>query len=246
MQDGRDMLDWLCAHPATARFVATKICRRVMADAPPQEVLDAAAATFLANVDAADQIAQTLRTILEHPLFLQTWGDKVKRPFEIGASMLRGASFDLPFVLGNDNAANLSGWFLWEYYQTGQPLFGWHPPNGYPDSKFAWNTTSPRVMTWRLANMLVSIWSEEADDYYFDLVSRTPASSRTAEEIVDFWSVEILGRLLPVAERGPLVSFMAQDTPIDQNLPLGSDWEVDERLRALVALILMCPTFLWK
>ena len=160
--------------------------------------------------------------------------------------MLRGASFDLPFVLGNDNAANLTGWFLWEYYQTGQPLFGWHPPNGYPDSKFAWNTTSPRVMTWRIANMLVSIWDEQADDYYFDLLSRTPASSRTAEEIVDFWSVEILGRGLPAAERGPLVSFMAQDTPADEDLPLGSDWQVDERLRALVALILMCPTFLWK
>ncbi len=245
-QDARDMLDWLCAHPATARFVAGKICRRVMADFPPLEVLDAAAATFLANVDAPDQIAQTLRTILEHPLFLQTWADKVKRPFEIAASMLRGASFDLPFVLGNDNAANLTGWFLWEYYQTGQPLFGWHPPNGYPDSKFAWNTTSPRVMTWRIANMLVSIWDEQADDYYFDLLSRTPASSRTAEEIVDFWSVEILGRGLPAAERGPLVSFMAQDTPADEDLPLGSDWQVDERLRALVALILMCPTFLWK
>ena len=135
----------------------------------------------------------------------------------------------------------LTGWFTWVYYQTGQPLFGWHPPNGYPDSKFAWNTTSPRVMTWRIANMLVTIWDEDADDYYFDLVGRTPAGVLSAQAIVDFWSVEILGRALPAAEEGPLVSFMAQGADPDADLPLGSNWETDERLRSLVALLLMWP-----
>lgn len=245
-QDGQAMLDWVCAHPATARFVATKICRRVMADNPPQAVIDAAAATFLAQVDAPDQIAQVLRTILEHPSFLQTWGDKVKRPFEIAVSMFRGATFDLPFSLGDE----FSGWFLWEYYQTGQPLFSWHPPNGYPDSKFAWNTTSPRVMTWRLANLLVTMWSEDAESgFIFDLAGRTPTGVRSANQIVDHWSLEILGRPLPPGERGPLVSFMAQDAHPDTPLEIGNydaHWETHERLHALVALILMCPSFLWK
>lgn len=241
--DGQDMLDWICAHPATARFVSTKICRRVMADHPPQAVLDAATATFLSHVDAPDQIAQVLRTILEHPTFLQTWGDKVKRPFELAVSMFRGAELDLPFTLDE----GFTGWFLWEYYQTGQPLFSWHPPNGYPDSKHAWNSTSPRVMGWRLANLLVSMWDDDADGHLFDLVGRVPAGSRSASALVDFWSDTILGRPLPGGERSPLVAFMAQGADPDADLPLGQgDWETDERLRALVALILMCPSFLWK
>ncbi|MEM8932952.1 MAG: DUF1800 domain-containing protein, partial [Acidobacteriota bacterium] len=162
-QDGHDLIDWLCRHPATARFVTAKLCRRLIGDNPPRAVLDAAAATFSAQVDAADQIAQTVRTIFLHPSFLTTWGDKVKRPFEIAVSMFRSLDIDLPFTLAEDD--DMTGWFYWEYYQTGQPLFGWNPPNGYPDFKEAWNTTAPRVMCWRLANMILSIWDED-DDFY--------------------------------------------------------------------------------
>lgn len=243
MQDGRDMLDWICAHPATAHFVALKMCRRVMADFPPEEVVDAAAATFLAHVGSTDQIAQVLRTILLHPLYLQTWGDKVKRPFEAVVSMFRGAGMDLAFNLGDE----FTNWFLWEFIATGQPLFSWHPPNGYPDTKFAWNTTSPRVMTWRMANMLVGLWDEANDDYLFDFSARTPAGVRTAREIVDHWAQEILGRSPSESEQASLLAFMAQGASPDVDLPeLGTDWETDERLRTLIALIMMCPSFLVK
>lgn len=241
LQDGLDLLDRVCRHPGTARHIAGKLCRRLLGDAPPQAVIDAAAATFLAHVDSADQIAQTVRTILEHPSFLTTWGDKVKRPFEIAVSMFRGAGIDLEWTIDD----GITGWFLWEFLQTGQPLFGWSPPDGYPDNKLSWNTTSPRVMCWRLANMLLGIWNETTEYYYFDLRAMTPATHRSANELVSWWSQRILGRALPNAEEQILVAFMAQDQGADTDLDL-TDWDTADRLRALVALILMSPTFLWK
>ncbi|MEM6793454.1 MAG: DUF1800 domain-containing protein [Acidobacteriota bacterium] len=244
MQDGRDLFDHLTNHPATARFISLKIARRLMADSPPDAVVAAAAETFRVHVASPDQIARVVRTILEHPAFLETWGDKAKRPFETVVSMYRGLRLDLPFTVA-DWRDGLTGWFLWEYFQTSQPLFGWHPPNGYPDVKFAWIATSPRVMTWRIANMLLGIWNEATEFWYFDLFERTPPSVRSPEAIVDHWSGEVLGRALPAGERQPLVSFMAQGAdptePLDWNR-----WVAGERLRAAVAMILMSPTFLFK
>jgi uncharacterized protein (DUF1800 family) len=242
MQDGFDFFDRLAQHPATGRHIALKLCRRLLGDFPPQNVVDAAAAVFTAQWQAPDQIAQTVRTILLAPEFLTTWGDKVKRPLEIAMGAFRGVGADIPFQL----ADGISDWFTWVYYQTGQPLFGWHPPNGYPDIKAAWNTTSPRVMCWRLANFFVQIHDEDTDQYHFDLLGITPPGVRSPQALVDFWSQRILGRPLPAAEEQSLVDFMAQGANPLTDLDLDNDWEIQERLRALVALVLMSPSFLWR
>ncbi len=242
MQDGHDLLDRLCQHPATARHIATKISRRLLGDFPPQSVIDNAAAVFRAQHAAPDQIARVVRAIVLSPEFLTTWGDKVKRPFEATVSSFRGAQGDLPFTL-DDGPSN---WFYWEYYQAGQPLFGWHPPNGYPDIKAAWNSSSPRVKNWRMANFFVQIYDEENERHFFDLLGQTPAGIRSARELVDFWTVRILGRPVPAGEQQRLVEFMAQSASPDDDLPLDDDWDTQERLRAMVALVLMSPSFLWR
>ena len=46
-RDGDDVLDILASHPATARFIATKLSRRFVSDTPPQSLVDRAAATFV-------------------------------------------------------------------------------------------------------------------------------------------------------------------------------------------------------
>ncbi len=242
MADGRDLLDRLCRHPATGHHLATKLCRRLLGDSPPPAVVDAAAAVFTDHWQDGDQIARVVRTILLAPEFLATWGDKVKRPFQIAVSSFRGAGGDLPFRLGD----GVTEWFYWEYYQTGQPLFSWHPPNGYPDFKAAWNTTAPRVMCWRLANFFVQVWDEDDEVPYFDLLAQTPAEVLSASALVEFWSRRILGRALPAGDEQTLVVFMAQGAGPFDDLPLRTDWETQERLRAMVALILMSPSFLWR
>lgn len=241
MKDGLDFFDALASHSATGKFIAKKLAKRLLGDFPPQSVIDNAAAIFTAHWQSPDQITRVIKSIVLSPEFLTTWGDKVKRPFEMAVSGFRGAGFDLPFRI-NDNATN---WFRWSYYQTGQPLFGWHPPNGYPDIKFAWNTTSPRVICWRLANTMVQI-DDEANQTYLNAYALTPAGVRSAQALVSFWTERILGRPAAASDEAVLVEFMAQGHNPNFNLPLDTDDDTKDRLRALVALIFMTPSFLFK
>jgi uncharacterized protein (DUF1800 family) len=241
LQDGYDLLDLVAQHPATGRFVAGKLARRLLGDSPPESVVEAAAAVFTAEHAAPDQLAQVVRTIVLAPEFLATWGDKVKRPFDIAMSALRGAGGDLPFEYQEDSTQ----WFLWQLYTTGHFPFGWHPPDGYPDVKSAWNTTSPRVMSWRLANFLATA-RDAADVPFADILGQTPPDVRSAYGLVAFWGERVLGRPLPPDEHDQLVLYMAQGHNPHFDLPLDSDESTRERLRALVALILMSPSFLWR
>src|SRR5512140_2953065 len=43
IDDGERVLDLLARHPATARFIATKLVRRFVADDPPRTLVDRAA-----------------------------------------------------------------------------------------------------------------------------------------------------------------------------------------------------------
>ncbi len=241
MKDGRDLLDILAQHPSTGRHVATKMVRRLIGDSPPASVVAAAAAVFTAQHAAPDQIAQVVRTIVLSPEFLTTWADKVKRPFEIVTSAFRGVGADIPFEVGEP----ATDWFDYVYEATGQPLFEWHPPNGFPDVKPAWNSTSPRVMSWRLANSLLA-FDDAAGNYFLDAVALTPPGVRSARAIVDFWVQRMLSRPTTAQEEAELISFMAQGHNPDFDLPVDADEDTADRIRSLVSLIIQSPSFLWR
>ena len=240
LEDGRDVLDALASHPGTGRHIARKLCQRFIADDPPQSVVDAAAAKFTATWWAPDQIKQVLEVILLSDEFASTWGEKIKRPFEIAASALRaGNSVWTPGVNSGDT------WdFMWRYRGTGQNPFGWPAPNGYPDTRDAWESMTPRVMSWRLCGWLIE-FRNDAGVYHLDVVAQTPSGTRSANELVDFWTNRLLGRGMEPADRDELVEFMAQGVNPDLALNFGDD-DTLERLRSLVGLIFMSPDFLWR
>jgi len=239
MKDGLDLLDALASHPATARFIATKLCRRLIGDFPPPGVVDAAAAIFAANVSHPQQIKLVVEAILTAPEFLSTWGEKSKRPFEIAVSALRALNGDFNFQLEDGDTGTL----MWRYSNTGHELFGWHPPNGYPDIRFAWQSTTPRVMTWRMTNWFADE-QDDLDNYRLDAVGQTPAGVRSANDLVDFWVDRIFGRPLEIADRAELVAFMAQGFLPSLDLPLDTDEDTRTRLQSLVGLMFMAPDFL--
>jgi uncharacterized protein (DUF1800 family) len=241
LADGRDVLDALAEHPGTARHIARKLCQRLISDDPPQNVVDQAALVFETAKNDPDQLSQVVRTILLSDEFRNTWGQKIKRPFEVVVSAMRAAGANFSFRLDDHESDDL----LWMYDQTGQPLFSWRAPNGYSDIKEDWQSAMPRVQLWRLCNWLVDV-ENDSDIYLMDVVAKTPGSVRTANEIADYWINRILLRPMPAADRARVVEFMAQGFNPDFDLPVDSDRDTRERLRSMVALILMSPSFLWR
>ena len=239
LKDGRDVLDFLARHPGTATHIATKLCRRFIGENPAAEVIEAAAVTFRAEVDSPDQIARVVRTILLSEAFRTTWGQKAKRPFEILVSSLRALAGKFDFMIGNSGAEAL----LYRYQHSGHRLFAWAFPNGYPETRVAWVSHTPRVNCWRLINWLV-VARDMNDQLRLDALAQTPPEVRSATRLVDYWIDRILGRPMLEEDRQEILEFMAQGINPDFDLPLETDQILQERLQAMVALLMMCPDFL--
>jgi len=241
LYDGNVVLNQVAYHPGTARHISTKLAKRLIGDNPDPSVIDAATTVFQTEFMAPDQLAQVVRTIILHPSFLTTWGDKIKRPLELVASSMRAADAQFSFALDDDDTGSL----LWRFDQSGQPLFGWRAPNGFPDHKEDWKSATPRVMGWRLVNWLIDV-RDDSDDFLLDVIAQTPAGVRTARQLADFWINRVYGMAIPNQEKQEIMNFMAQGHNPDFDLPLDTDEDTQDRLRSMVGLIFMSPSFLWR
>ncbi len=238
MEDVRRVLDRLATHPGTARFICTKLCRRLVADDPPEALVEAAVASFLDNASAPDQLARVFRTILLSEQFAATWGAKVKRPFELVVSAMRAMNPD--FTMDLD--VEMTWWILWVFSETGQGPYEWRPPTGYPDVRSHWLGTNPLVMGWRMVNWLSDlVFPEGSGTHPFDVVAATPGELGTAEELANHWIARCLGRPMDPEDRRRIVEFMAQGHLPTVDLGLATDESVQSRLRTLAALILTSP-----
>ncbi len=243
--DGEAALDRITAHPGTGRYVARKLCRRLISDDPPQSLVNQAAALFTSLVSASDQIKQVVRFIVLSNEFKTTWGEKIKRPFEVAVSALRAGNANFRFTLADDADGDDVNTLHWLYNQGGQALFSYHPPNGYPDVRADWQSANPRVALWRTVNWLIDS-RDGANQFRLNLLAATPASARSANELADFWIDRVFGRPLPAAERQEIVDFMAQGHNPDFDLPLAADSDTQDRLRSMVGLLFMSPEFHWR
>jgi uncharacterized protein (DUF1800 family) len=126
------LLDIVCAHPSTARFVSAKLCRRFVSDHPPEALVERVSKVFQ---DSGGEIKELLRAILGSPEFQAARAVRIKRPFRFVASALR--------AMAADTHARRP---LLEYLQRlGQPLFSYPTPDGYPDEPAPWVGT----LLWR-------------------------------------------------------------------------------------------------
>jgi uncharacterized protein (DUF1800 family) len=128
--DGERVLDILVQHPSTARFIATKLARRFVADEPPQSLVNRLAEVFR-KTDG--NIAAMLRAIFASPEFNapEVYRAKIKTPFELVVSTVRavGAETDGGFPI------------LKAVAEMGEPLFLCQPPTGYAENADAWVNT---------------------------------------------------------------------------------------------------------
>jgi uncharacterized protein (DUF1800 family) len=145
VKDGLMVLDILAHHPSTAKFIATKLVRHFVSDAPPQSLVDKVAQTYMKN---DGDIREMLRTIFFSPEFNSTaaYRAKIKRPFELTISAVRTLGAD------TNGGPGLNQWIT----RMGQPLYGFQTPNGYSDMAEDWVNTGALLERMNFGLALVS------------------------------------------------------------------------------------------
>ena len=114
----------LAHHPATARFIATKLARHFVADAPPRALVEKLAGTFR---QSGGDLPSLYRTLIEDDAAWRSPASKIRSPQEFLLASYRalGRKPDFGQIIGPVGV-------------MGQPF--WQPsgPNGYADDNAAW------------------------------------------------------------------------------------------------------------
>ncbi len=127
VSDGERVLDLLARHPATARHIALKLCRKFVADEPPAPLVERIAQVFLST---DGDLRAVYRAIFTSPeLFSeQAYASKTKTPFELAASALRAAGGTVEVEPALIRALD----------RLGEPLYRAPAPTGWPERTEAW------------------------------------------------------------------------------------------------------------
>lgn len=124
VNEGERALAAFAAHPATARFIATKLARHFIADDPPARAVNKLAVAFTRNNGNLLPVYKTLLALDE------TWADplgKVKTPNDFVLSLLRVVPVDV-----DDRQ------ILGAYKMLGQIPFSAPSPAGWSDKAQDW------------------------------------------------------------------------------------------------------------
>jgi len=125
IDQGEAVLRDLANHPATARFIATKLARHFIADEPSQAVIDRLAGTYL---DSGGELTDVYIALVESSEAWPLAFSKYKSPHEFVISALRA------FDHAPDDARFLFG----ALEMMGQPPFRPGSPEGWPDTAEQW------------------------------------------------------------------------------------------------------------
>ncbi len=126
------VLDIVCHHRSTARYIAEKLCLRFISDTPPQSAILKTAEAFS---QSRGDIPETLLALFSSPEFLATRGSRIKRPFHFVISSLRATA------ARTDAGPELQSFLL----RMGHAPFQYPTPDGYPLEARPWMAT----LLWR-------------------------------------------------------------------------------------------------
>jgi uncharacterized protein (DUF1800 family) len=249
IQDGVIVLDLLCNHPATPRFLAAKLVRRFVADDP--EVAAPALVARIADVyrQTDGHIGAMVRAILTSDEFGGAFGrhgGKLARPIDLAVRMMRavGTPRDVLVPALGDRSMAFTLWYehLVGYnghmFKLGQIPFAWLTPDGYPDVKLPWTSAAGMLHRWNLAFAIARGSTVPG----YKPHEHRPANLVGADAIADHWILTLLGRPMLPEDREIIVNCLngAGADPNDPGRSAGQD-----ELRA-VALILASPYMQWK
>ena len=221
ISDGEQVLDLLAWHDATAGYIALKLCRRLVADDPPDALVQRVAGRFSAS---AGDIRSTLEELLHSDEFMQAAEAKLKRPMEYVASAV-GALAVQPDNQGVRTLMN-------NLRLMGQSPFDWSPPTGYPDVASAWISTSALINRWNYGISVASGRLPGVPVDYSTITSRANSAGELADLLIE--ALLLYGGMASL-DRQILVDFIAAAGP-----------RFRERASAAAGLILSSSYFQYR
>lgn len=224
--DADDILAILVRHPATARYLTTKLFTFFVYDNPDSSTIDRLSNTF---TQSNFEIRAVLRDIFSGPEFLsmQAFHAQIKSPVDLVVGSLKSLSVanvgpDSTQVLrrmGQDllNPPDVSGWKGGADWINATTLF----------ERFNWGL---RLATGR----------ESAKPYFTDIAAQVNAQAlNSPEALVDYYlGVLVDGDVTPEA-RQALLDYVNSSGPMD----LSNSGALDLKARGLVHLALATPTY---
>lgn len=221
IEEAEGVIMHLAAHPATARFVTTKLARRFLGDNPPPDLVGRASHAF-------EQSRGDIRTVLRVLLLdgvstLRPLPPKFKRPLNFIVSALRQL-----------NASSDGGPPLLDFLmRMGQPLFAWPTPDGFPDHNADWiNNLQPR---WQFAVALAHNQLKGTTINVADLLGQ----AETAAEGADRLSTLLFGAPLQPQIRQELLNILGHGT-------LRHGIVTPEIMSDLLSVLVASPAFQWR
>ncbi len=231
LDDGQKVLDLVAFHPATAKHVCQKLCRRLISDNPPHSVVKGAIDLWIKNKSNPHQIRETLRYILSSKEFTQGWGQKVKTPFELMASILRLTEADFT------PNSSLTGFMN----QMGYLHYHWPTPTGHPDRSNYWLSSNTMLTRWNLAMNLLSNQQNKLASYDFKPQMKTGIGSMN--DAVKFWTERILQRPKSDEFIAAITNVLTKGKNIKGTIPAG---DIEKSIPALIGILTMTPDFQLK
>jgi uncharacterized protein (DUF1800 family) len=230
LADGNKVLDLVAFHPATAKHLCQKLCRRLISDSPPQNIVRGATDVWIKNRDNPHQIRETLRYIISSKEMSQGWGQKVKTPFELIVSILRVTEADFA------PTQQLTGFMN----QMGYLHYHWPTPTGHPDRADYWLSSNTMLARWNLALGLLTKPPKKMATYDFSVPAKPEV--KTMSDLVNYWTERILQRPKPQ----DFVNAVSNTLTKGRKSNLLSPAEMEKVTPVLIGLITMTPDFQLK
>lgn len=222
-QEVETVLDMLASHPSTARFIATKLCRKFISDTPSSTVIAQIAAVFTASQGS---IAELIRAIAMRSEFGTSLGVKLRRPWDYMVSSLRALG------AGLDNPAAVDSYIR----AMDQFPFSWQPPTGYPDNAVSWYNASGLLARWNFAQALAAGRLSGITVNLQGLIG----SANTAQSIVPRLEQSFLGRPLSTQSNNAITALLAAGQPPTQSMTAAA---MTSLLPLAVGALLSSPEF---
>jgi uncharacterized protein (DUF1800 family) len=224
IEEGERMIHILAHHPATAHHIAYKLCQRLVADEPPNALVDRVAAKFLAT---DGDLRQTVKAVIDSPEFWDpaTYRSKVKSPFEYAISAVRAVNAQINDATPIARALQ----------QIGEPLYGAQPPTGYSDKADVWINTGALM---NRLNFALALAANKLPGVHDDVVSLIPAAEAAdVSRSVEALALALTGGNLTEETRGTIKSRI-----VERKAPVADPWD-NTQLPTVVGLILGSPEF---